>query len=216
MQLRYGTLRRFTAQRWLADVFASAFSNLRMVSVLVPLWLSPTACRVGGRTQAESRIARSKRFGRSDLQSLNNSISEKPRLGLQNSRAADLCALIDVRGLLPSRQIDIPGLQQTVILLKRYHCALNFWAVNAVGFNRAAACGPIAICRQGSLDVANAVACFPKSGYVVVKHRQRLDTVSKRSLHRKPTADQVLDVVFVLLEILGIHFEMGMNPHASW
>lgn len=111
LQLRCGVLERFTAQQWLADVFATAFSNLRMVGVLVPLRLSPSACRVGGWTQAKSRVARSKRFGRPGLQSLNDSIPEKFWLGLRDPRAVDLCALIDVRGLLPRRQIDIAGLQ---------------------------------------------------------------------------------------------------------
>ncbi len=215
-QLRRTAFDGITTQCWLAEIFATTFSNLRMVGMPVPLRFSASTRRVGRRTQAESRVAGSKRFGRPSLQSLNNSIPEKPWLGLRDPRPADLCALIDVRGLLPRREIDIAGLQQTVILLERDDCALDFRAIDAVGLNRTTTCSTITIRRKGCLHVANPVACFPKSGYVVVKHRQGLDTVSKRSLNRKAAAGQVLNVVFILLEISGIHFEMGMNPFTLW
>ena len=209
--LRCALLRMLWTYRWLAGVFATTLSNLSVARVPIPLWFSTSTRRVRRRMQSKSRIARGKCFGGSSLQPFKNSIPEKPRLRLRVSRATDMCPLIDVRGLLPSGQIDIAGLQQAVILLERNHCALNVRTVDAVGLNRTTICGTITIRCQGSLHIADAVACFPESGYVVVNHRQRLHIISKRSLHRQAAVGQVLNVVFILLEILGIHFEMGMD-----
>ena len=211
MQLRCGVLEWFSAQHWLADIFATAFSNLRMVGVFVPLRLSPSACWVGGRTQAKSRVAWSKRFGRPGLQSLNDSIPEKPWLGLQDHIAADLCALIDVRGLLPCRQIDIAGLQQAVILLERDDRALDFGAVDAVGLNLTTICSTITIRRQGCLHVANSVAGLAEPRDAIVYRRPGQNAISKLRLHRQPAIRQITNIVFVLLVIACIHVEVHMD-----
>ncbi len=149
------------------------------------------------------------------MQPFKHSIPQKPRLRLRVSRATDMCPLIDVRGLLPSGQIDIAGLQQAVILLERNHCALNVRTVDAVGLNRTTICGTITIRCQGSLHVANAVAGLAKSRQAIVHCWPGQNSFSKRRLHRQPTIRQITNIVFVLLEVAGVHVEMHMDTTSS-
>jgi hypothetical protein len=67
MRLRCAVLDGFAAQRWFTGIIATARSNLCVVGVLIPLWFSPCARRVGRRVQAESRITGGKCFGRPSL-----------------------------------------------------------------------------------------------------------------------------------------------------
>ena len=215
MQWLRTVLQRFTAQRWLLGVFNAPLSNLCVVCMPVPLRFSTRARWIGRRAQTKSWITGSKRFGGRSLQPLKHSFAEKPRLRLRVSRAANVWALIDMRGLLPSGQIDIAGLQQAVILLERDHCALNVRTVDAVGFNRATTCGTITIRCQGSLHVANAVACFPESRRAIVHCWPGQNSFSKRRLHRQPTIRQITNIVFVLLEVARAHVEMYMDTPSN-
>jgi hypothetical protein len=110
------------------------------------------------------------------------------------------------------RSVDVAGLRQAMVALEGQHGRLHVEAVDAILRHRRAIAAAIALLFQQGLQMPDALAGFADTQRAVVHDRQGLDALRPPlGVDRQSPAGEIGDVVFVLLVVAGVHFEMDVD-----